>query len=264
MANPIAYCLVRDRPHYRREVFKQGLERLGYTVKPRVDRRIDPHDILIIWNRYGNGAVQAKAFERTGCPVIVTENGYLDMKDTSKAFALALDHHNGAGRWPQDLDRLDRLAVELEPWRDGSNGILVLPQRGIGPPGVAMPHRWQTDVMQRLRKIGVDRLARVRPHPGGNKRVKPLAEDLDGIGLAVTWGSGAGLKALCAGVPVMHEFKQWIGAPAAHFGVEAVHPPLTYDREVMLRRLSGAQWSGEEIATGEPFKMLLEMHNAVA
>jgi hypothetical protein len=31
----------------------------------------------------------------------------------------------------------------------------------------------------------------------------------------VTWGSGAGIKAMQAGIPVFHEFEQWIGGPGA-------------------------------------------------
>jgi hypothetical protein len=74
---------------------------------------------------------------------------------------------------------------------------------------------------------------------------------------AVTWGSGAAIKAIIAGVPVFHEFSRWIGAPAAKFGAANLEQPFVGDRLPMLRRLAYAQWSVAEIERGEPFALLL-------
>ena len=262
MVTPTAYCLVRDRPPYRQDAFHAALRRLGFKLgKISAATRPDPRDLLVIWNRYGVGDRLAKLFERDGARVLVAENGYLPMRGTKKAFALALNHHNGAGAWPRaDHPRAHLLDVELRPWRPHTPELLVLPQRGIGPSGVAMPRAWPDDVRRRL-NLATRQRVRIRRHPGTDRPTSPtLEEDLEGAGACVTWGSGAALKALVAGVPVFHEFKRWIGAPASTFGIAKTTEPARPDnREQLLERVAWAQWSVEELETGEPLARLLEV-----
>lgn len=261
MNQPTAICLIREQPHYRRELFHHALKHLGYRVETHQTRRAAQTDLLIIWNRYGPFDEQARLFERAGAPVIVVENGYLPHRGATKAFAMALNHHNGAGTWPGcETPRAPLLDVELRPWFEGAGDVLVLPQRGIGPPGVAMPRSWQGDVLHRLATMRTGRLVRVRPHPGTDRNVLPLDHDLAGAGCVVTWGSGAALKALVAGVPVFHELNKWIGAPAAQFGIDHLDRPVRGDREAVLERVACAQWSAEEVFTGDPIRRLVELH----
>lgn len=244
---PRACCLIRSTPHYRHDAFHEGMRRLGYEVvdRPISASKIRPGDVLLIWNRYGYFDTHAKQFEARGNAVIVAENGYLPMKGTKKAFALALAHHNGAGGYADVGDRSARLEASLRPWREAGGEVLILPQRGIGEPGVAMPKGWLEKTQAK------NRGARVRYHPG-TAMVKPIEQDLDGVSLALTWGSGAALKALCEGVRVRHDFLRWIGRRGA-----------AGDREAMLRDVGAAQWSVEEVITGEPFARLLEAHGAL-
>jgi hypothetical protein len=67
----------------------------------------------------------------------------------------------------------------------------------------------------------------------------------------VTWGSGAGIKSIVAGIPVFHEMPNWIGAPAAKLGLDDIEQPFLGDRQPMLNRLAWAQWDLDEIASGE-------------
>ena len=258
-----ARCLIRDLPHYRRDAFAAGLEANGFSVNNRHGGPVKHDDILVIWNRYGRYDKEARIFESKGCAVIVAENGYLPHRDTKKAFALALNFHNGAGRWPSGLNRRDRLNVTLKPWRTGTGKeVLLLPQRGIGPEGVAMPKTWEHRVLDRMRKRTKKRV-RVRRHPGTAK-IKPVEKDLDGVHCAVTWGSGAALKAMIEGVPVFHEFDRWIGCFGASMDLKRLDHdiPAAFmgSREEMLERIACAQWSVEEVITGEPFRLLLDMH----
>jgi hypothetical protein len=73
----------------------------------------------------------------------------------------------------------------------------------------------------------------------------------------VTWGSGAAIKAIAAGIPVFHELECWIGAEAATFGINDLEHPFLGDRHLMFHRISWAQWTAEELASGEPFRWLL-------
>lgn len=265
MVTPTATCLIREQPHYRRDTFHEALTLLGYKVDLHPPRRIRRDDILVLWNRYGIHDEQAKSYERVGAPVIVVENGYVPMRGTKKAFALALNHHNGAGSWVSDGNaRGHLLDVELKPWHSPNGGdTLILPQRGIGPPGVAMPRGWLADVQRRLSAMRRRRVT-VRLHPGTDKhdKILPIEDVLDGVACCVTWGSGAALKAIFAGVPVFHELAPWIGAPCAQFGIERIEQPYFGDREQLLERVACAQWTVEEVATAEPLARLIEHHRS--
>ena len=230
-----------------------GLKAAGFKIgKP------DQADLLLVWNRYGAFDDCARRCEQRGGAVLVAENGYLGNDFAgSRWFALANGHHNGAGWWAVGgNDRWDSLGVKLEPWRDGRE-IVVLPQRGIGPVGVAMPRGWGEATADRLRKL-TKRPVRIRKHPGKSEAI-PLADDLRDAHAVVTWGSGAALKAIVMGVPVFHDFPKWIGASASRPMSEFGKGPMADDaaRLSMFRRLAWAMWRVEEIASGEAIRAVL-------
>ncbi len=245
-------CEIRREPHYRSDAFRRGLKRIGGKF---VDER--DCDVLVIWNRYGGFRHTADNCERRGGTVLVAENGYLGVEWLGdRWYAISRGQHNGAGQWPAGgPERWDALGVELAPWRLWGREVVLLPQRGIGPPGVAMPGNWSREAAH---KIGNRWPVRIRPHPG-TKPAKPLDQDLHGAAAVATWGSGAALKSLMLGVPVFYDFPQWIGAPAGVSLDCAIKAPLRCDasRLAMFRRLAWAQWRLSEIESGEAFDRLL-------
>lgn len=256
MVDRTATVLIRPQPNYRRDAIWAGLERRGFKCTANVLRQPKPEDVLVIWNRYGGNQLVAGQYEAAGATVIVVENGWIGQDDRGLPhYAMCLKHHNGAGEWHVgDDDRWTRLNTTLSPWRSDGRHILVLPQRGIGPLGVGMPSNWVEDALGRLR-AATKRLVRVRQHPG--KTRPPLDPDFSGCWAAVTWGSGAAIKAIAAGIPVFYDMPNWIGGPAAVRGLDNIEQPFLGDRLPMLRRLAWAQWSVAEIRAGEPFKWLL-------
>jgi hypothetical protein len=268
---PRAVCLVREAPHYRRNAFLDGLRAAGFQITNAIgDPR--PGDVLVIWNRYTVNDITATRFEKAGAAVFVTENGYLGHhyddyakpfhQNGEQLFALALGHHNGAGQWHVGgPGRWREQGLTTAPWRRAGDHVLVLPQRGIGPLNVAMPAEWPAKAVQRLKAMTA-RPVRVRPHPGNAPAKKPLAADLGHAWCVVTWGSGAALKAICAGVPCFSDFPHWIGNPATFDLGQDIEQPLTDDwaREHMLDRLAWAQWDLGEIASGEPFGRLMAIY----
>lgn len=257
---------MRDHPTARRDPFVRGLQAHGFHVLPPQDLRFQPRpgDLLVTWNRMGVGHQLALKFEILGLPVIVAENGYTTQATDCWLYALALNHHNGAGHWfVGDEDRTANIDLPLVDWRTRGDHILVLPQRGYGPPSVAQPRGWRKDVVHNLRRK-TDRPVRVREHPGNLPKAqspRPLSADLESCHAAVVWGSGAGIKAVIMGIPVFHFFPQWIGGSAARFGLDAIENPWMLDRMPMLKRLAWAQWNVNEIEAGEPFAHLLRLHS---
>lgn len=240
----IAWLCLREGVHYRREAFRAGLESIGYTVRDGLSHMPGPEDILVCWNRYGQKDSDAKLFEAAGRPVLVAENGYLGNDFAgSRWYAISRSQHNGAGTWPQGgPERWDALNVPLAAWREPGGEIVVLPQRGIGPEGVAMPRDWLARTETRLRGTKY----RVRRHPGKNPAPE-LEHDLRNASEVITWGSGAALKALTWGIRVQSDFPKWIGHCE----------PTDAGRLVMLRRMIWAQWTLQEISDGTAFRKLL-------
>ena len=221
----------------RRAAFVSGLRRLGYQVEQGLPRSSPGEgDILVAWNRIGSGDQAAKAFEARGLPVIVAENAAWGNDFAGgRWYSLARGMHNTAGMFPiGDSERFDRLGVELQTWRQGGERV-VLPQRGIGPAGVAMPRDWTAQ-----------QSGRVRRHPGTRPAI-PLEQDLARAGEVVTWGSGAAVKALMWGIKVESHMPNWIG----------FQTNTDEDRLRMFRELAWATWTIEEIESGEPFRRLL-------
>lgn len=252
---PHANILLHQSAYYRRETFGKGLKARGYSVI--YDRGAKPNegDVLVIWNR-GNAVHNiARKYEKRGGIVLVVENGYLNHADGSKTIAMAKWHHAGAGEWyVGEEDRWSQLGITPKPWRKDGEHVLVLPQRGIGEPGVAMPRNWVESVTRRLKRI-TDRPIVVRKHPGKNVK-RELELDLHNAWCSCVWASGAGIKSIVAGVPVFYDFKHWLGGPAASCNWN-IEEPFMGDRGPMLRRLSWAQWSWQEIESGLPFEYLL-------
>lgn len=266
-----AVCRIRPAPHYRSDAFQVGLRAAGFRLMSHV-HDVGPNDLLVIWNRYGYEEDLALAWERAGAAVVIAENGYIGHHENAYAkpytvsgdqlYALALNYHNGAGRWwVRAPGRWREQGIEVQPWRSDGDHIVVLGQRGIGPAGVAMAGDWVQKACQRLQEF-TRRPIRVRAHPGNYPATTPLLSDLRGAWAVVTWGSGAALKAICAGIPAFAEFDRWIGMPCAKRGIEHLETPLCHDgaRELMLDRLAWSQWTVDEISSGEPFRRLMSLH----
>ncbi len=259
---PKAILLIRRHVEYRTDAFEAGLKNCGYTIANTLSiPKLERGDLVVSWNRHSGWDHHCKNATRRGASIIVVENGYIGAPAVGgKFFAMALDHHNGAGRWPVGgPERFLGMGVELKPWRQTGDHILILPQRGIGEPGIRQPPMWAQKTFKSISNRS-KRKVRVRLHPG---RINiPLEPDLVNCWAAVVWASGAGIKAIAAGIPVFHDFDKWIGAGAAtrlrHADFEK---PFLGDRLPMFERLAWSQYSIEEITSGFAFRWLLGQHS---
>lgn len=261
-----AINLIRRAPTYRKDAFDAALRKLGYEVCSTAIKNPTPDDILLIWNRYSTGAVQADLFEKVGAAVFVVENGYLPIKDSKKSFAISLNHHLGGGHIPAPKhSRFHLLDISLKPWRTRGKTICLLPQRGIGHKAVAMPKRWADATYSKLHGKA-ERPIYVRKHPEmlPERSRTPLEHDLDKAWCVVTWASSAAIKAIVHGIPTFYDFDKWIAGSCAIHGLNQINHAdpvdLMGDREEMLSNLSWGQWSIEEVFDGKLFEHYLEKH----
>lgn len=226
----------------RLRAFVTGIERHGYRAEVGFPDRIGPRDLFLTWNRINMGNTVAQRFQDQGLPVIVAENAAWGNDFLGRRwYSLARNYHNTVGRDNFKLGsgwRWDRFYYDLQPFRS-SGETVILPQRGIGSPPTRMPAGWAQSAQRRHG-------GRIRPHPGKHRAIH-LELDLEGAGRVVTWGSGAAIKALLWGVPVISEMPNWIGE----------QDNTTAGRLEMFRRLAWAQWELHEIESGEAFACLL-------
>jgi hypothetical protein len=198
--------------------------------------------------------------------VLIVENGYIGKDHLGRQlYAIAEGQHNGAGRWfwRTDTRRFHDLRVRAAPWRSDGLHVLVTAQRGIGSRLMASPYHWAEDLARRLGGR-TKRPIRIRQHPEDrqNPARTPLEEDLEGAHAVVTWASGAAVKALIAGIPVFYEAPHWILEGAAKRGIDDIENPWLGDRTPHLERMAWAQFTIDEIASGVPFRLLLEKREA--
>lgn len=258
---PRAVVRIRDQPHYRRDAFIEGLRRAGYTVTDNVQTQLG--DVLVTWNRYTN---DADLWERAGGTVFVAENGYIGHDAAGvQLYALAIHGHNGSGKWPgSDARRFEALGVEVKPWRESGEHIVIRGQRGIGDSKMASPPQWHVRASRDLMRLSARRQV-MQEHPG-----KPachagvaahITESLQGAHAMCIWSSAAGVRALVEGVPVFYAAPHWICEGAAVHGVGNVERPVMDDvaRLAALYRMAWAQWTVAELASGEPFARLREL-----
>lgn len=262
---PRAVVLIRDEPHYRREAFISGMRNIGMTVLYADIADPVPGDVLVIWNRYGQYHQAANRWEKARAKVIIAENGYYG-KDAGglQRYALALHGHNGSGTWHiGGPERLDELGIKIQPWRTGGKHILVCGQRGIGSPTMASPPNWHVNVAQKLAKLS-KRPIKIRAHPGTHAPRTHLSDDLSDAWACVIWSSACGVAALIAGIPVIYQAPYWICSGAADRKLECIDKIddgawMLKTREQALQRMAWAQWTLDEITSGEPFRLLMDL-----
>ncbi len=256
-----ATILFRPNRFYRADEFARGLERHGFSTSRWANRNPTPNDLLVIWNRKRQEEQTVRAYERAGARVIVVENGFLDRIDGRKYYALALNHHNGVGRW--FVGDKARFEIRSEPIPRGDH-VLILPQRGIGEKGVAMPYDWPRTIRDRIAKIS-GRPVIFRRHPGVHPQRQPaLEQELARAHCVVTWASGAAIKAIRAGIPCYHELDAWIANCASTRLADSLERCNATDSGELWRRVSWATWRMEEIQSGEAFDRLLhENHRSL-
>ncbi len=261
---PTAYSILPDRfPDDRHGAIEAGLRRCGYRVvrgpgPPKSDR-----DVLLTWTVHkGHKENTARAFEAAGGRVVVCEEAHLKgLVRGEKLFTVVLHDHNGAGPWTVGgPERWASFGIELRPWRDAGQHIVVREQRGIGSRKMASPPNWHEAMAERLRRT-TGRPVVIRRHPKivareGLGRI-PLEKALQDCHALVTWASSDGTRALIQGVPVFAMAPHFFVQSACNRDLANIETPAMPDRLPAFERLAWAQWSLREIRSGKTFEVLL-------
>lgn len=271
-----AWSLIREAPFYRRQAFEQGLRNAGYDFQVGQPKfPIEPGEVLVQWNRYGDKELIAERFEKSGGINLVAENGFLNHRAGTPKFdvhegvqpghyySLAIGGHNGSGQWHiGDRSRWDALEIELKPWVNGAGHLLICPSRGFGSRKMAPPNGWGDAACAKWQAKYPGEV-RLRNHPGNDRPARQLREDLVGCGAMAIWASSAGVHALVEGIPVYCDSTYWVckEATVERLGCLPWDSPEAWDeaRFRAMVALSWHQWTVAELSTGKPFAILRDL-----
>ena len=256
------------------EAFRNGCRRHGI----RVSEHNSAADVAVIWSQLWSGRMlpnQAvwKEFVESGRPVIVLEVGQL-MRGVS--WKMGINGVNARAWWGEgiDADRVKKLAVRLQPWRQGDH-ILIAMQRSDSEQwaGLPAPEQWLKQTIDQIREH-TDRAILVRPHP--RQKLQPMPgvkiqqpqslrgtydefdfrSNLGGAWAVVNENSGPGSQAVIDGVPAFVGAYS-MAAPVANLDFTLIEKPLMPDRAEWLEQLCHTEWTLGEITAGLPLGRLL-------
>lgn len=276
---PIAHILIRQRQDYPFEVVVEGARALGYQTVFGVHQRPQPEDLLITWTPWLGSLSQRLGEQHTaqGGKWVVLENGYIPTpygQGTKEFYCVGLNGYNGYGdhrNVGSSPDRWDALSLEITPWRTAGEHVALIAQMGGHDARLTMPPNWPDDVMRRLRAL-TGRPVLYRPKPmrprhfsshHDNATVLAQYEELPveayfkDAWVMVTYNSKQVVIAWLHGVPALYDGPKSIIGTLVPRGIDRVECPPMPEREQFFCDLAYAQWSADEIKTGQPFERLL-------
>jgi hypothetical protein len=255
--------------------FQQGLDQLG-IIHNSHDMSAD---VAVIWSMLWSGRMRHnqavwQAFRAADKPVIVLEVGMLQRGHTWK---MGVNGTGSAAFYGNDLDlqRPSKLNLQLKPWRQSGDDIVIALQRDDSEQWVGLPptEKWLKQTVYQLRQV-TQRSIVIRSHPRREVVVlpgcvidKPLHmpnsyDDFDfnralkNAWAVINWNSGPGSQAIMSGVPAFVGPCS-LAAPVANLDLLQIENPNKPDRNQWLVEVSHTEWTIDEIATGYPLSRLL-------
>lgn len=182
------------------------------------------------------GALETlKAVRNAGEPYIFIDRAYFG--GGSKSGRMRITFGAYQQHWIASKPVARDWGVELEPWREGGDFVMVVPPS----PQVESLFGFRWSVTWSGTKIVIS--------PKSDRDISPLSERLKGCRAVLTWSSNVAVEAICAGIPAFVS-KESAAAPVAgrlHADEQQMIRP---DREAWFRSLCWGQFSLEEVGSG--------------
>ena len=238
-------------------------------------------DIAVIWSLVWAGRMRENKqvwdeYRNTNRNVIVLEVGMLQRGTTWKLGLNGIN--NTAYPWAhnQTDSRANQLGLELQPWTNSGDKIIVCAQRTDSEQWAGQPelNQWIVSTVNAIKQFS-DRKVIVRPHPRFvPKKLPPniniqLPRSIPGTydsfdfdnGILDAWAvvnhnSGPGTQAILNGVPAFVGSAS-LASPVANFDLANIENPMRPERQQWLNDLAYTEWTINEIQQGLPIKLLL-------
>jgi hypothetical protein len=234
------------------------------------DWKYEPSEVAIIFGVYKSrvpvSIPRGEIFRQqrsNKSDVLVLETGYINRGDgETHHYAAGFNGLNGRADFKNHGmpdDRVKKLGVEMAPWRTEGEHLLLCSQV---PWDASVDHvhheMWVYDTAKLMQHYS-KRPVRFRPHPLANiptpKGCKPcrtyLQDDLKNCWAVVTFNSNSAVESAIEGIPVFAFDEGSMAKEIANNWLQDLDKPRTPDREQWLADLCYAQWTLEEMRSGE-------------
>jgi hypothetical protein len=174
-------------------------------------------------------------------------------------------------RWQQIKQDL---GIDLQPWREDGDHILVCLQRNGGwSMGNVDVMKWCHDTVKDIRKK-TDRPIVIRTHPGDKRaahyirfapkgvrisKAASILEDFKNCWACVTYNSSPGVAAAIEGVPVFVTDKISKRSQAyevANLSLTDINQPLTFDRQDWIEKISMSHFNFADLRSGAAWSII--------
>jgi hypothetical protein len=246
----------RNKPHQDRAMraLAAGLRTEGLAVEVcGATERIPGADFEVIWGSRHLAAFPGRRILILGGAYTTGTSGDYQ-RDRLVYCSAGWDKPDGEALSapPRPADRWHRLGLDLLPWAERDGYALIL---GQCAGDLAVPGDY-AKVLAGMKQAAAEHYGpvRVRKHPLINGGQRPLAEDLAGARLAITWTSTSAVEAVLAGVPTITFSPQAIAWPVTSHALG--DPPYLGDRGLWCYDLAYRQWTLAELTSGEAWEHL--------
>jgi hypothetical protein len=241
----------QSRKRLHTEAMMLALDKMGFDILP-ADINDPPHpkcEFAVVWgNKHPVNAIAPKL----GMPVLILERPFFG--DRNRNVSLGWNNPGRAAIRPLPM-ALGRRKPKAAPWvpRDREGYLVVFDQvpTDIMFAG-AVGKDWAKRALASASKFW-NRWGYVRPHPQ-MQRSTPLHEDLEKAWLGITYSSTAAVDCVLAGVPCITASPLSMAWDVTGHYIETI---VTPEREEWLHWLSYAQWSHEELVSGDALDFML-------
>ncbi|WP_145266064.1 hypothetical protein [Calycomorphotria hydatis] len=166
-------------------------------------------------------------------------------------------------------DRFNELKVDLLPWRDPGEKILICGQVPWDSSVLHINyHQWLKQTISELRRHTDGKLV-FRPHPLAKNIISEeevscsfsnhtaLEEDLETAKATVSFNSNASVESIIMGIPTFVFDRGAMALPVANTLLQNINYPYMPERQQWVNDLAYSQWDLEEIASGKTWTHLM-------
>lgn len=266
---------LNSRPVF--DAFARGCSVLGHDVV----WNDNDSDVDVIWSVlwHGRMAKNQSIWQRNMAqskPTVVLEIGGIKRGTTWKVGLNGINRDADFGRMGNDDSRAALLGLELKPWSNIGENILLCGQHERSEQWRDMPRmsKWVSDTIDEIRKY-TDRQIIFRPHPRcplpaiehefhnvirqTPRQTPNTYDDFDidysNVWATISWSSNPGIHSILNGVPAFVGPSS-LAFDVANFDLSNIENPIRPPREGWLNDYAYTEWTVEEISSGLPIKRL--------
>ncbi len=266
------------------ESFYQSLKAAGENVIKLDPTKFDDScDTAVIWSYLWDGKNKEQIFNhyrQKDINVIVMEVGGLKRNVYWKIGLNGINRTAEFGNYNCPSDRWEKLGIELKPWKNDGNHIILCGQNeksGAWPKNLGMS-AWINDTINQIRSVS-DRPIIVRPHPRAQIKGLNITQlnvtikkpeymggyddfnypgALDNAWAVVSFNSNPAIEAVFNGIPVFVD-ETSLSYEVGNTNLLDIENPKKPDRTQWAHNLAYIEWNIEEIEQGLPWQRLKKL-----